>query len=110
MVDSLYFIEYDFSMIQIIQSNTFSKWLGSLKDREAVSRIIARLRVMSLGSMGDVKPVGDGVSEARINYGPGYRVYFVRRGDALILALGGGDKRTQQKDIAKAKQLNKEWR
>lgn len=81
------------------------KWFKSLKDHNARMRINIRIRRLSLGNPGDVKPVGEGISELRIDYGPGYRVYFLPKGNELILLLIGGDKTTQQKDIAKAKAL-----
>ncbi len=92
-------------MIQIRETNTYARWFAQLKDREARSRILVRIRRLSLGNPGDVKSVGGGVSELRINYGPGYRVYFVRRGEALIILLGGGDKSTQAADIRAALNL-----
>lgn len=92
-------------MIEIRQTEAYSHWFESLRDRQARMRINARIRRLSLGNSGDVKPVGEGVSELRIDYGPGYRVYFVRRGKALVVLLGGGDKRTQDRDIAKALNL-----
>ena len=81
---------------------SFARWLAGVRDRRAVARINARIRRLSLGNPGDVKPVGEGVSELRIDYGPGYRVYFVQRGPDLILLLAGGDKRSQDRDIAAA--------
>ena len=78
-------------------------WLDGLRDRGAKARIEVRLRRLSLGNPGDVKSVGDGILELRIDHGPGYRVYFMRRGVLLVLLLCGGDKSSQQKDIAQAK-------
>jgi putative addiction module killer protein len=95
-------------MLEVRQTEVFANWLDGLKDRTAVARIDVRIRRLSLGNFGDVKPVGEGVSELRIDYGPGYRVYFVRRGEAIVILLCGGDKRTQPKDIAKAKEFAKE--
>ena len=95
-------------MLEVRQSAIFTTWLAKLKDRNAVARIVARLRRFELGNLGDVKAVGEGVSEARIDYGPGYRLYFVKRGAALIVMLCGGDKRTQDADIKQAKKLAKE--
>jgi putative addiction module killer protein len=92
-------------MIEIRQTEKFAVWLNDLRDGQAVARINVRLRRLSLGNPGDVKPVGDGVSEMRIDYGPGYRVYFVQRGTAVIVLLCGGDKRTQDRDIVAAKRL-----
>ncbi|MDV7392553.1 type II toxin-antitoxin system RelE/ParE family toxin, partial [Arthrospira platensis SPKY1] len=79
-------------MIKIRQTDEFAGWFGQLRDRQARARIDVRIRRLSLGNPGDVKPVGEGVSELRINYGPGYRVYFMQRGDFLIVLLAGGDK------------------
>jgi putative addiction module killer protein len=79
-----------------------------LRDREARARITARIRRLSLGNPGDVKPAGGGVSEMRVDYGPGYRVYFVMRGDIVIILLCGGDKRTQDRDIKRALELSRE--
>jgi putative addiction module killer protein len=81
---------------------------SALKDANAVARIAARIRRLELGNMGDVKPVGEGVSELRIDYGPGYRIYFVQQGSTAVVLLCGGDKRTQNKDIRTAKQMAKE--
>jgi putative addiction module killer protein len=95
-------------MLEVRQSAVFTTWLAKLRDRNAVARIVARLRRFELGNLGDVKAVGEGVSEARIDYGPGYRLYFVKRGAVLIVMLCGGDKRTQDADIKQAKKLAKE--
>jgi putative addiction module killer protein len=92
-------------MSELIETGIFSKWLGGLKDGKARARIQTRLDRLSLGNPGDVKPVGSGVSEMRIDYGPGYRVYFFRLSNVVIVLLAGGDKRTQKKDIAKAVEL-----
>lgn len=97
-------------MFEILQSETFKRWRDGLKDRQAVLRINARIRRLSVGNPGDTKPVGEGVSELRIDYGPGYRVYFRRSGPLLILLLVGGDKRTQDADIKHAIALAKEWK
>jgi putative addiction module killer protein len=96
-------------MIEIRQTESFANWLRKLRDEEARSRIQIRIRRVSLGNLGDVKSVGEGVSELRIDHGPGYRIYLLQRGSALILLLVGGTKKTQQADIAKAKALAKEW-
>ena len=80
-----------------------------MRDNKARYRILVRIRRLSLGNFGDVKPVGDGISELRIDYGPGYRVYLQRHGSLLVLLLAGGSKKTQSTDIAKAKKLAKEW-
>ena len=89
-------------MIEIRQTEAYARWFGSLRDRQARARIDARIRRLSLGNPGDVKPVGEGVSELRINYGAGYRVYFIARGQTLVVLLAGGDKRTQDRDIKAA--------
>ncbi len=91
--------------IEIRQTETYLKWFDSLRDRQLRARIDVRIRRLSLGNPGDVKPVGQGVSEMRINYGPGYRVYFVRRGPQLVILLAGGDKSSQAHDIRNAVRL-----
>jgi putative addiction module killer protein len=95
-------------MILIRQTPRYSKWIDNLKDQNAVGRIEIRVRRLSLGNAGDVKPVGEGVSELRIHYGAGYRVYFVNRSVEIIVILCGGDKTTQADDIKTAKALAKE--
>ena len=92
-------------MIEIRETTIFSDWLVSLRDAEARTRIQTRILRLRLGNPGDVKPVGEGVSELRINYGPGYRVYYVQRGPLLIILLAGGAKSTQDKDIKTALKL-----
>ncbi len=92
-------------MIEIRQTEVYARWFDSLRDRTARARIDARIRRLSLGNPGDVKPVGEGVSELRIDCGPGYRVYFVERGSTLVVLLAGGDKRTQARDIKTALEL-----
>lgn len=82
-----------------------TRWFKKLRDRQARARILARVRRLSLGNPGDVSPVGEGVSELRIDHGPGYRVYFKQQGDVWIVLLAGGDKRTQRRDIEQAKEL-----
>ncbi|WP_309947271.1 type II toxin-antitoxin system RelE/ParE family toxin [Tardiphaga robiniae] len=89
----------------IKRTDEFSIWLKNLRDIRARAKILSRIDRLELGNPGDVAPVGDGVSEMRIHYGPGYRVYFVRRGNELIILLCGGDKSSQSADIAAAKQL-----
>ncbi|QVL51543.1 MAG: type II toxin-antitoxin system RelE/ParE family toxin [Thiocapsa sp.] len=96
-------------MFEILKTDTFDRWLSSLRDRQAVARINARLRNATHGNLGDCAPVGEGVSEMRIFYGPGYRLYFTRRGEALIVLLCGGEKATQQRDIERAKALAATW-
>ncbi|TNH37544.1 type II toxin-antitoxin system RelE/ParE family toxin [Paracoccus haeundaensis] len=97
-------------MGEVIRSATFDRWLMGLRDRRAVARIAARLDRLASGNSGDAEPVGDGVSELRIHYGPGYRVYFLRRGPVLIVLLCGGDKSSQERDITQAKALAAEWK
>lgn len=92
-------------MIEVRETEIYSKWFASLKDVNARARIALRVRSLSLGNAGDCKPVGKGVSEMRIHYGPGYRVYFVRRGKTVAILLGGGDKSSQKADIADAMAL-----
>ncbi len=96
-------------MFEIRQTERFEAWFTRLSDRQARSRILVRIDRLALGNPGDVRPVGHGVSELRIDYGPGYRVYFVRHGGKLIVLLAGGDKRTQSKDIEDAIALAAEW-
>lgn len=95
-------------MIEIRQTEAFTTWLDGLRDARARARIVERMFRLSHGNAGDVKPAGDGISEMRIDYGPGYRVYYMQRGAVLIVLLCGGDKRTQGKDIRAAKRLAKE--
>jgi putative addiction module killer protein len=95
-------------VIEIRQTDEYARWFSSLRDRQARARIDARIRRLSLGNPGDVKPVGEGASELRIDYGPGYRVYFVQRGQTLVILLAGGDKRTQDRDIKLARTLVRE--
>lgn len=94
-------------MFEIHQTGTFTDWFDRLRDIRAQARITARLRRLSAGHLGDVRPVGGSISELRINYGPGYRIYFIRKGNAIILLLCGGDKSSQDKDIQRAKELAK---
>ena len=95
-------------MIHVRQTKRFQTWLAGLRDERARARILKRLDRAAGGNLGDVAPVGEGVSEMRIFYGPGYRVYFVQRDTELIVLLCGGDKSTQDADIAEAKAVAKE--
>ena len=95
-------------MVEVRRTEQFSGWLRKLRDSQARARIIVRIQRMEEGTLGDVKSVREGVSELRINYGPGYRVYLVRRGETVIILLCGGDKSTQQQDIRTALMLAKE--
>lgn len=90
------------------QTETFSAWLKDLRDLRGKAKIVARIQRLEDGNPGDVAPVGDGVSEMRIHFGPGYRVYFVNRGGELIVLLCGGDKSSQARDIEAAKKLARE--
>lgn len=92
-------------MFEVVETDIFAKWLGGLRDRTARAVIARRILRLSNGNFGDARSVGDGVSELRIHSGPGYRVYFTRRGDRLILLLCGGDKNSQDRDINAAKAL-----
>ncbi len=93
-------------MIEIRKTEAFERWFIGLRDRKAVARIKSRIDRLQLGLFGDVKPAGEGVSEMRIDYGPGYRIYFVQRGREVVILLAGGDKRTQTRDIEKALELS----
>ena len=97
-------------VLDIIQSETFQRWLANLKDRKAAARVQARLDRAANGNLGDVKSVREGISEMRIDHGPGYRLYFIRDGSSLIVLLAGGDKRTQGTDISRALKIAQEWR
>jgi putative addiction module killer protein len=92
-------------MPEVRQTESFARWLAGLRDDRARARINIRIRRLSAGNPGDVKPVGEGVLEMRIDYGPGYRVYFVPRGTSLVILLAGGDKGTQDRDITAARVL-----
>ena len=92
-------------MIEIRKTETYAKWIDGLRDLHRRARILARVERLAMGNPGDVKPVGEGVSELRINYGPGYRVYYTRRGRELVILLAGGDKSTQPRDIKTALSL-----
>lgn len=94
-------------MVEVRQTDDYSCWFEHLRDRMAKTRILIRIRRLSLGNFGDVKPVGEGVSELRIDYGAGYRIYFIQKGKTLVVLLAGGDKRTQPKDIQKAIALSR---
>lgn len=99
---------YEGQAFQLAETDVFHRWLGSLADRRAAVRIVDRIKRASNGNFGDAKPVGSGVSEMRIDTGPGYRVYFFRRCKELVILLCGGDKKSQTVDIANAMQMKKE--
>ena len=86
-------------MVEIRKTELFAKWLDNLRDIQAKARVLVRIERLASGNAGDVKPVGEGISEMRIDYGPGYRVYFTKRGSELIILLAGGDKGSQCSDI-----------
>ena len=95
-------------MIEVRRAERFIVWLNGLRDARAVAKIAIRIKRLADGNFGDVAPVGDGVSALRIHYGPGYRVYFVRRGEVVVILLCGGDKSTQARDIAMARDMARE--
>lgn len=96
-------------LVELKQTDTFRKWFAKLRDQRAIAAIASRLDRLAFGHAGDVEPVGRGVSELRIHHGPGYRVYFQRRGNVVIVLLCGGDKRTQAADIRTALALAENW-
>ena len=100
-----YPVAYTMVMVEIRQTEVYARWFRRLRDRQARVRIDSRIRRLSLGNAGDVRPVGEGVSEIRIDYGPGYRVYFVQRGEVLVVLLAGGDKDSQERDVRRALEL-----
>ena len=96
---------YNGPMIEVRQTAEFSRWLRRLKNVNAAARIVVRLRRIELGNPGDYKSLGAGLMEMRIDYGPGYRIYFIRHGSEIVILLCGGDKRTQSQDIDRARRL-----
>jgi len=96
-------------MIELKQTETFRRWRTRLRNQRARALIASRLDRLAFGNPGDVRPVGEGVSELRVDYGPGYRIYFQQRGNSIAVLLCGGDKRTQDRDIETAKRLAREW-
>jgi putative addiction module killer protein len=92
-------------VVEVRQTDEYARWFKKLRDSKARARILVRVRRLSLGNSGDVRSVGEGVLELRIDFGPGYRVYYTHRGKTIVILLTGGDKRTQQQDIEKAKSL-----
>jgi putative addiction module killer protein len=93
----------------VVQTPTYTRWFENLRDLRAQARVVARITRLATGNMGDVRSVGGGVRELRIDYGPGYRIYFTQRGLAFVLLLTGGDKSRQQADIARARELAAHW-
>ena len=108
MVDRQGSVDYSSHVFDLVKSSLFDRWLAHLRDRRAKARIEARIRRMSLGNPGDIRGLGGSLFEMRIDFGPGYRVYYTQRGTRVILLLCGGDKSTQAKDIVLAKRLVKE--
>jgi putative addiction module killer protein len=92
-------------VIEVRQTDRYARWFERIRDTQARSRILIRIRRLSLGNPGDVRPVGEGVSEMRIDYGPGYRVYFLQRGQEVVVLLAGGNKKSQDRDIRTALEL-----
>jgi len=95
--------------VEIRQTAIFDRWFAGLRDIRGKARIIARIRRLSLGQFGDVKPLGGGIGELRIDYGPGYRIYITQRGATMIVLLAGGDKSRQNADIARARDIAAAW-
>jgi len=102
-------VSYSRQMVEVLTTQVFDQWLRKLKDRQARLRIVERIDRLTHGNPGDTKPVGKGVWELRLTYGPGYRVYYLQDGGNLVLLLCGGDKSTQQADIDRAHRLADEW-
>jgi putative addiction module killer protein len=92
-------------MVEIRKTARFAEWIDGLRDTRARARVLARIERLAMGHAGDAKPVGEGVTELRIDYGPGYRVYFKKRGRSVVILLAGGDKKTQKQDIKTALRL-----
>jgi len=106
-IDKPYPAGYNSCMIEVRKTDLFAKWIDDLTDVKARARILVQIERLAGGNPGDVAPVGDGVSELRIDHGPGYRVYFTQRGRELVILLAGGDKSTQRRDIRAALKLAK---
>lgn len=104
-IDKLYPRGYSSNMLEIRKTDTYAQWIDGLRDLQARARIQVRIERLAAGNPGDVKAVGDGISELRIDYGPGYRVYFTKRGREVVILLAGGDKSTQSADIKIAVRL-----
>ena len=96
-------------MFEVQSSLEFDEWIDALRDRRAAAKILSRIQRIERGNLGDVKPLVAGISEMRIHFGPGYRVYYTRRGQTIVLLLCGGDKSTQDKDIRRAIQIAAQW-
>lgn len=98
-------VRYSRHVFEVVRTDEFDTWIERLKDKVGRRRILSRIDRLRAGNPGDVKPVGQGISELRLTFGPGYRMYYLQDGDTLIVLLVGGDKSTQQKDIEKAHEL-----
>lgn len=96
-------------MIEVKVSETFDKWLKGLRDRQGRARIVDRIERLAGGNFGDCKPIGGGLSELRLNFGPGYRIYYRQDADTLVILLCGGDKASQSRDIRKARKIADDW-
>ena len=92
-------------MFEVLKTDEFDGWLSALADQRAVAKIASRIERLGLGNAGDVKPVGEGISELRLTYGPGYRIYYKQTGKTILVLLCGGDKSSQQRDIKRAKEI-----
>jgi putative addiction module killer protein len=103
-------VYYSYQAVELVKSDEFLAWIERLRDRRAVARLEMRLERLATGNPGDVRPVGDGISEMRIDYGPGYRLYFLQHGNETVVLLCGGDKSSQDRDIARAKRLAAWWK
>lgn len=109
-VDNFGASNYSCHMIELIKTDIFDRWITRLRDRKGRAIIEARIRRLSLGNPGTVKPVGEGVSEMKIDFGPGYRVYFIKHGPVVVVLLCGGDKSSQDRDIVTAKAIAAQWK
>ncbi|MBC7801114.1 MAG: type II toxin-antitoxin system RelE/ParE family toxin [Gemmatimonadaceae bacterium] len=96
-------------MVEVVRSSTFDAWLRGLRDRVGRAKILVRIERLAAGNPGDVRPVGEGISELRVSFGPGYRIYFMHEGESLVVLLAGGDKSSQPEDITRAKAIAKQW-
>ncbi len=103
-------MNYSWQGVEVRKTATFDKWLSKMNDLKTVARILVRIDRLARGNAGDARSIGSGLSELRIDYGPGYRVYYLRHGKALVLLLCGGDKSTQSRDIKRAHELASNWR
>ena len=103
-------MNYSWQELEVRKTATFDRWLSKVRDMRAVARILVRIDRLAQGNAGDARWIGSGLSELRIDYGPGYRIYYLRHGSALVLLLCGGDKSTQSRDIKRAHELATDWR